>query len=104
MKARQPIHYLSRSVVSWSLPSLLTLSLALTAGCSAKPSTSRYMVASVGSNCYAKALPSAGTGGLAWGDTLNMARKKSMSNCMRYAGRSGGTPSTCQVVVAQCKN
>jgi hypothetical protein len=33
-----------------------------------------------------------------------MARKKSMDNCIRYAGRSGGTPKTCQVVVAECKN
>lgn len=104
MNARKPFHCTSGSVISRSLPSLLMLSLALTAGCAGKPSTSRYMVASVGSNCYAKALPTTGTGGLAWGDTLNMARKKSMTNCIRYAGRSGGTPGTCQVVVAQCKN
>jgi hypothetical protein len=45
-----------------------------------------------------------GEGGLAWGDTLSMARHKSMNNCIRYAGRSGGTPRTCQVVMAKCKN
>ncbi|HEX4551182.1 MULTISPECIES: hypothetical protein [unclassified Pseudomonas] len=82
---------------SWLLFALLASILMLTAGCSSK----RY--ATVGSNCYAKAVPDSGEGGLAWGDTLSMARKKSMNNCMRYASRSGGTPNTCQVVVAQCK-
>lgn len=83
---------------------MLALYLVLTAGCSGKTSTTRYSAAAVGSSCYAKALPTVGTGGLAWGSTLNMARKKSLANCMRYAGRSGGTPTTCQVVAAQCKN
>jgi hypothetical protein len=87
---------------SWIFPSLLVLNLALTAGCSGKSSTSRYTT--VGSSCYAKALPTAGEGGLAWGNTLSMARKKSMDNCMRYAGRSGGTPNTCQVVLAECRH
>lgn len=82
---------------------LLALGLALIAGCSGKPTTVRYAAASQGSNCYAKALPTAGTGGLAWGPTLSMARKKSLANCIRYAGRSGGTPNTCEVVLAQCK-
>lgn len=56
-----------------------------------------------GANCYAKALPSSGEGGLAFGPTLAMASKKSLDSCVRYAGRSGGTPHTCQVVVARCK-
>jgi hypothetical protein len=89
---------------SWVLLSLLAISLALTAGCSRKVHRDPYALSSFGSNCYAKALPSSGEGGLAWGDTLNMARKKSMDNCIRYASRSGGTPRTCQVVVAECKN
>lgn len=86
-----------RQCTSWLLLSLLATTLGLTAGCSSK----RY--ATNGSNCYAKAVPTSGEGGLAWGDTLSKARKKSMNNCMRYASRSGGTPNTCQVVQAQCK-
>ncbi|RBB97435.1 hypothetical protein C3E97_027305 [Pseudomonas sp. MWU12-2115] len=86
-----------RRCTLWLLLTLLATTLALTAGCSSK----RY--ATNGSNCYAKAVPTSGEGGLAWGDTLSMARKKSLNNCMRYASRSGGTPNTCQVVQAQCK-
>lgn len=82
---------------------VLAVHLVLVTGCSGKPAT-RYATAAVGSNCYAKALPTLGTGGLAWGATLGMARSKSMTNCMRYAARSGGQPGTCQVVLAQCKN
>ncbi len=41
---------------------------------------------------------------MAWGSTLSIARKKSLDNCIRYAGRSGGTPDTCKVVMAECKN
>ncbi|MHC8308389.1 hypothetical protein ACYZUC_02070 [Pseudomonas sp. GT1P32] len=93
-----------RHCSSWILPSLLAIILAMMAGCSAKAATARYSASSVGSSCYAKALPTSGEGGLAWGDTLNMARQKSLSNCIRYAGRSGGTPDTCQVVLAKCKN
>ncbi|KAB0481787.1 hypothetical protein SAMN04490202_5004 [Pseudomonas reinekei] len=89
---------------SWRLPALLAISLALIAGCSGKTPTTRYASSNIGSACYAKALPTVGEGGLAWGDTLTMARQKSLSNCARYAGRSGGTPSTCQVVLAQCKH
>lgn len=89
---------------SWAVPSLLAIHLALTAGCSSKTTTTRYYASNAGSNCYAKALPTTGTGGLAWGATLGVARKKSLNNCMRYAARSGGTPDTCQVVLAQCKN
>jgi len=78
---------------------LCAIMLTLTTACSSK---SRY--ATVGDRCYAKAVPTMGEGGLAWGQTLGQAQKKSMDNCMRYAGRSGGTPGTCQVVLAKCKN
>ncbi|BCJ07315.1 hypothetical protein PRtIB026_A29620 [Pseudomonas sp. RtIB026] len=83
------------------LLTLLAASLSLSAGCSSKHATTRY--AAQGSACYAKALPSSGEGGLAFGPTLAMASKKSLASCVRYAGRSGGTPHTCQVVVAKCK-
>ncbi|MHC8395426.1 hypothetical protein ACYZT8_17495 [Pseudomonas sp. LB3P93] len=94
----------ARQCSSWVIPSLLAINLALIAGCAGKTATTRYATSSVGSSCYAKALPTAGEGGLAWGNTLSMARKKSMDNCIRYAGRSGGTPNTCQVVLAECRN
>ncbi|MHC8299353.1 hypothetical protein [Pseudomonas sp. ZS1P83] len=94
----------ARQCSSWLLPSLLAINLALTAGCTGKAATARYSAPSIGSSCYAKALPTAGEGGLAWGTTLSMARKKSLDNCIRYAGRSGGTPDTCKVVLAECKN
>ncbi|MHC8287482.1 hypothetical protein ACYZUD_11780 [Pseudomonas sp. XS1P51] len=93
-----------RQCLSWILHSLLAFNLVLTAGCAGKAATARYSVSSIGSSCYAKALPTTGEGGLAWGSTLNMARKKSLDNCIRYAGRSGGTPDTCQVVLAECRN
>jgi len=86
-----------RCCSAWALLSLLAINLALMAGCSGTTPTQ-------GSNCYAKALPTAGTGGLAWGSSMNMARKKSLANCKRYAGQSGGTPSTCEVVLAKCKH
>ncbi|WP_082377771.1 hypothetical protein [Pseudomonas sp. RIT-PI-q] len=89
---------------SWVLLSLLAINLALTAGCAGKAATARYSASNTGSACYAKALPTVGEGGLAWGDSLSMARKKSLDNCIRYAGRSGGTPDTCQVVLAQCRH
>ncbi|PNB74477.1 hypothetical protein C1X64_10090 [Pseudomonas sp. GW456-E7] len=94
----------ARQGSSWILLSLLAANLVLTGGCSGKTNTARYSASSTGSACYAKALPTVGEGGLAWGDTLNMARQKSLSNCIRYAGRSGGTPNTCQVVLAECKH
>jgi hypothetical protein len=81
-----------------ALAILLALSAALT-GCSSKTDAAR----TPGSNCFAKAVPTTGEGGLAWGNTLSIARQKSLNNCIRYATRSGGTPKTCQVVVAQCK-
>ncbi|MFW9081971.1 hypothetical protein ACOI9X_22265 [Pseudomonas sp. P2757] len=85
----------------WILPSILIISLMFTAGCTRK--SAHYSASNVGDSCYAKALPTVGEGGLAWGSSLSVARKKSLSNCMRYAGRSGGTPNTCQVVLAKCK-
>ena len=94
----------ARQCSPWILISLLAINLALATGCSGKASTARYATSSLGDSCYAKALPSVGEGGLAWGSTLNMARKKSLNNCIRYAGRSGGTPDTCKVVLAECKN
>lgn len=84
----------------WLLPTLIVFSLTLTAGCSSR---THSPPSGVGDSCYAKALPTVGEGGLAWGSSLSMARQKSMNNCMRYAGRSGGTPSTCQVVLAKCR-
>ncbi|RWU19238.1 hypothetical protein DM813_23315 [Pseudomonas alkylphenolica] len=86
-----------------TLSLLLAFGLALTTSCSSKASKARYAYANAGSSCYAKALPTAGEGGLAWGSTMHMARTKSMNNCIRYAGRSGGTPNTCKVVLAECK-
>lgn len=86
------------------MSALLALGLVLSAGCSSKPAQPRYSSSQAGSSCYAKALPTAGEGGLAWGATLQMAKQKSLSNCIRYAGRSGGTPGTCKVVLAECKN
>lgn len=84
----------------WFTLCLIALSFTLTAGCSNRK---HYPPSGVGDSCYAKALPTVGEGGLAWGSSLNMARQKSMNNCIRYAGRSGGTPNTCQVVLAKCK-
>nr|WP_314530763.1 hypothetical protein [uncultured Pseudomonas sp.] len=89
---------------SWVIPSLLVVNLVLTAGCSGRTTPARYAAANVGSSCYAKALPTAGEGGLAWGSTLSIARQKSLNNCIRYAGRSGGTPTTCKVVLSECRN
>lgn len=98
--ARQTAHH----GWSWVVLSLLAVNLGLTAGCSSKAATSGYAASRIGSSCYAKALPTVGEGGLAWGSTLSMARKKSMNNCIRYAGRSGGTPNTCQVVLAESRH
>lgn len=88
---------------SWLRLAVLATVLGLTAGCAGKAATSRYSASTIGSSCYAKALPTVGEGGLAWGSTLGIARQKSLNNCIRYAGRSGGTPNTCQVVLAQCR-
>ncbi|MNN85687.1 hypothetical protein D3C81_2030070 [compost metagenome] len=88
---------------AWGIASLLAIGLAVSAGCSSKPQKARYLAANAGSACHAKALPTAGEGGLAWGSTLQIARQKSLHNCMRYASRSGGTPNTCKVVLADCK-
>ena len=84
----------------WGMLTLIGLSLTFNAGCSSRK---HYPPSGVGDACYAKALPSVGEGGLAWGSSLNIARQKSMNNCIRYAGRSGGTPDTCRVVLAKCR-
>lgn len=94
----------NRPYTPWALTTLLAFSLALTAGCSSNASKARYATPATGSNCFAKAVPTTGEGGLAWGNTLSIARQKSLNNCVRYASRSGGTPKTCQVVMAKCKN
>ena len=86
-----------------ALATLLALGLVLTAGCSGKNSKPRYAATSVGSNCFAKAVPTTGEGGLAWGNTLSIARQKSLNNCVRYTSRSGGTPRNCQVGMAKWK-
>ncbi len=96
----KPLH-LGLSLV---VPSLLAISLVFAAGCASKQARTRTAAPTQGSACYAKALPTVGEGGLAWGSSLQMARKKSLDNCIRYAGRSGGTPTTCKVVLAQCKD
>jgi hypothetical protein len=88
---------------SWALSILLLTCLGMMAGCGGHAKSTGYYASAAGSNCYAKALPTAGEGGLAWGDTLGVARQKSLNNCTRYAGRSGGTPDTCKVVLARCK-
>ncbi|MEJ5905938.1 hypothetical protein V7V80_14705 [Pseudomonas kermanshahensis] len=97
-------NYRERTWAFWALNTLLILGLGLSAGCSSKKNQARYAASTVGSNCFAKAVPTTGEGGLAWGNTLSIARQKSLNNCVRYAGRSGGTPKTCQVVMAKCKN
>lgn len=84
----------------WLALTLAAISVTLTAGCSSRK---HYPPSGVGDSCYAKALPTVGEGGLAWGSSLSIARQKSLNNCIRYAGRSGGTPNTCQVVLAKCK-
>ncbi|MGF6093034.1 hypothetical protein [Pseudomonas sp. 18173] len=95
---------------SWILFSLLAANLALLAGCSHKtrtaPAPAPVLVpaSNSGSVCFAKALPTVGEGGLAWGDTLDIARRKSLDNCIRYSGRSGGTPGTCKVTFSECKH
>ena len=94
----------TRPYTAWALTILLALGLVVTGGCSSKTSKARYAASTVGSNCFAKAVPTTGEGGLAWGNTLSIARQKSLNNCVRYASRSGGTPKTCQVVMAKCKN
>ncbi|CAI8975712.1 DUF4189 domain-containing protein [Pseudomonas sp. IT-P253] len=94
----------ARHCLFWVLPCLFAINLVLTAGCAGKNARARYSASNNGSSCYAKAVPAAGEGGLAWGPTLDMARKKSLDNCMRYAGRSGGTPNTCQVVLSECRH
>ncbi|VVO29638.1 hypothetical protein PS691_04836 [Pseudomonas fluorescens] len=91
----------SRSLVFLSI---LAVSLWFFTGCANKHSEARSSTPIGGSNCYAKAMPTVGEGSLAWGASLQKVRTSSIINCRRYAGRSGGTPNTCKVVQAQCKN
>jgi hypothetical protein len=93
----------ARQRSSWVFPALMAGFVILSTGCAGESVAARYAGSSAGSKCYAKALPTAGEGGLAWGSTLSIARNKSMANCARYADRSGGTPTTCQVVLAECR-
>lgn len=51
-----------RQCSTWALPALLGIHFALTAGCSGRSATTRYYTSTTGSNCYAKALPTSGTG------------------------------------------
>lgn len=83
---------------------LLAIGLSLVTGCTSKHPEVRSPVATVGSSCFAKAMPTVGEGSLAWGPNLQVVRTNSVENCKRYAGRSGGTPNTCKVVEARCKN
>jgi hypothetical protein len=85
-------------------PLILAISLSSIAACAHKPAEERSSTPIEGSNCYAKAMPTVGEGSLAWGANLQMTRTASISNCRRYAGRSGGTPNTCKVVESRCKN
>lgn len=84
--------------------SILAISLLFIAGCASKHTQVRSPTPIEGSNCFAKALPTIGEGSLAWGPNLQYVRTSSINNCRRYAGRSGGTPDTCKVVDARCKN
>ncbi|MGY2169442.1 hypothetical protein HX881_28275 [Pseudomonas gingeri] len=78
---------------------LLTVVVSMIAGCSGK----RPQTPVNGDPCYAKAVPTVGVGGLAWGSSIGSASVKSLSNCRRYAAESGGTPATCKVTVASCR-
>jgi len=81
------------------LPCLLLLAsgFSIIAGCSG------HQTPVNGYPCYAKALPTTGVGGLAWGPNVKTASVKSLDNCRRYAAESGGTPGTCKVTVASCR-
>ncbi|UVJ45995.1 hypothetical protein NVV94_10865 [Pseudomonas sp. LS1212] len=94
----------SKKIKSLALPSILAICLSVVAGCARQHTEMRSPIATVGSNCYAKAMPTAGEGSLAWGPNLQIVRTNSIENCRRYAGRSGGTPTTCKVVEARCKH
>ncbi|WP_419735876.1 hypothetical protein [Pseudomonas sp. COR18] len=82
-----------------SLPCLLLLaySFSMIAGCSG------HQTPVDGYPCYAKAVPSTGVGGLAWGPNVKTASAKSLDNCRRYAAESGGTPGSCRVTAANCR-
>ena len=64
----------ARQCSSWVLLSLLAINLALMAGCAGKTASTRYLASNASSACYAKALPTAGEGGL--GDHLEHGAQK----------------------------
>nr|WP_246237916.1 hypothetical protein [Pseudomonas akapageensis] len=87
-----------------AITAILAINLSFFTGCTNKHSVGSSSASTVGSSCFAKAMPTAGEGSLAWGPNLQVVRTNSIENCKRYAGRSGGTPNTCKVVEARCKN
>ncbi|WP_040068430.1 hypothetical protein [Pseudomonas batumici] len=87
--------------ISRSIPCLLMLALgfSMIAGCSGR----RSQTPVEGYACYAKAVPTLGDGGLAWGPSVKSASVKALDNCRRYAAESDGTPSTCKVTLTGCR-
>ena len=63
----------------------------------------RYSAFSKVSYRYTKAFPTSAEGGLAFGDTLSIACKNPLDNCIRHAGRSG-TPDNRHMALAECRN
>ena len=90
--------HVSRPNAYWALTTLLALSLALTAGCSSKGSKARYATPAVGSNCFAKAVPTTGEGGLAWGQYPEHCAAKIHEQlhtlCRPLGGRTSNLPSS----------
>ncbi|NWA01060.1 hypothetical protein [Pseudomonas gingeri] len=78
---------------------MLTLVFSMISGCSGK----RPQTPIAGDPCYAKAVPTSGVGGLAWGPSIGTASVKALSNCRRYAAESGGASATCKVTAASCR-
>ncbi|MDR3561401.1 MAG: hypothetical protein P4N59_08180 [Negativicutes bacterium] len=78
---------------------ILAIGFSMIAGCSGRGSHTPEG----GYACYAKAVPSQGDGGLAWGPNVKNASVKAMGNCQRYAAESGGTPATCKVTLTGCR-
>ncbi len=78
---------------------MLALGFSMLAGCSGRHSQTPVE----GYACYAKAVPTLGEGGLAWGPSVKTASVKALDNCRRYAAESDGTPATCQVTLTGCR-
>ena len=91
--------HVTRSVPPLFCLLMLAIGCSLIAGCSGRHSQTPVE----GYACYAKAVPTQGDGGLAWGPSVKTASVKAMGNCQRYAAESGGTPSTCQVTLSGCR-